>query len=161
LNVTGFIPKQTVTVSSVQVIVQDLSGGFHASAGQTTTTSFTTNDSPVTNQVLGTCCPKCSFNGTVNATTKGIVCTWTVGTVPYRRLNLRLYCKSPNIKRPFDRKAQLFFTTGTQKSSYFFANAPSTPAKCEIKMGVYYLKTDNLNAKRNLKDTQEDVLFSY
>jgi hypothetical protein len=159
LNVTGYIPKQTVTVTSVQVVVQDLNGKFYASAGSTAVT-FTTNDSPVTNVILGTRGVSCSYNGTVNATSKGVVCTWTVGTVPYKRLNLRLYCRSPSERRPFNRKAQLFLVAGaTQKTSYFFAGAP-TPAKCEIKMGVYYTKSDNVNAKRNLKPSQEIVKFS-
>jgi len=156
LNVTGFTPKQTLSVK-VQAVVEDINGGFHTTPVQTTASSFTTNDSPVTNVALGASKITCLLN-----TAKNISCSWTQGTVVPSRINLRLYCKSPSAKRPFDRKAELFFNTTavstSVKNSYQFSNPP-LPAKCEIKMGVYYTKSDNVNAIRKLKNTQEKVKF--
>jgi len=156
LNTTGYIPKQTLSVL-VQAVVEDINGGFHTTPVQTTASSFTTNDSPVTNVALGASKITCSLN-----LAKNISCSWTQGNVVPQRINLRLYCRSPNAKRPFDRRAELFnlptANATNVKTSYQFSNPP-LPAKCEIKFGVYYFKSDNILAIRKLKNTQEKLNF--
>jgi hypothetical protein len=160
LNISGFTPKQQVSITAVQAIVVDVNLFFHYSAVQTTPTVFTTNDSPVTNPSLGVNNISCAL-ARVNTSANAVNCSWSNGNgLKFSRLNLKLLCKNPTIpKRPFERKVTIYPSKYNPSTPFYLFNNPPVPAKCEIKMGAFYDKADNPSSLRDLKPAQEKKIF--